>query len=231
LPAIYANCMIRQTFHFPHCSRFLPSRRLASVLCGLWLGCCLASASATGLNADSADQLEWNDSLSHSLFTAPIDLPGGQALSERDLAHLLAALQEPASPIPDDVNPRVHSVLAQALAQIGVPYRWGGTAPSTGFDCSGLVKYVFQTALGIELPRVSRDQARRGQPVNRQELTPGDLVFFSRRGKVINHVGIYLGDGRFVHAPRTGRDVTISNLSGYWYQRFLRARRVPALHD
>jgi len=231
LPAIHANCMIRQTFHSPSRSRLRPSRRLASALCGLWLGCCLASASAAGLNADSADQLEWNDSLSHSLFIEPTELPGGQALSERDLAHLVASLEEPASPIPTDVNERVHSVLAQALAQIGVPYRWGGTAPSTGFDCSGLVKYVFQTALGIELPRVSREQAQRGQPVERQELTPGDLVFFSRRGKVINHVGIYLGDGRFVHAPRTGRDVTISSLSGYWYQRFLRARRVPALHD
>jgi len=227
LPAIYANCMIRQTFHFPP-----PSRPLLSALCGLWFGCYLASASASGLSADSADPLEWNDSLSHALFSTPLDLPGGQALSEHDLAHLIAAQEAPASQqMPANVNERVQSVLAQALAQIGIRYRWGGTAPSTGFDCSGLVKYVFQTALGIELPRVSREQAQRGQPVDRQELTPGDLVFFSRRGKVINHVGIYLGDGRFVHAPRTGRDVTISNLSGYWYQRFLRARRVPALHD
>jgi len=223
--------MIRQTLHSPHRSRILPSRRLASALCGLWLGCCLASASAAGLNADSADQLALTDSLSHSLFNAPLDLPGGQVLSEQDLAQLLATLDAPSSQIPHDVNSRVQSVLTQALAQLGIPYRWGGTTPRTGFDCSGLVKYVFQTALGIELPRVSRDQARRGQPVERQELTPGDLVFFSRRGQVINHVGIYLGDGRFVHAPRTGRDVTISNLSGYWYQRFLRARRVPDLHN
>jgi len=223
--------MIRQTFPSPHRSRIRPSRRLASTLCGLWFACCLASASAAGLSTDSADQLALTDSLSQSLFTAPLDLPVGQVLSEQDLAYLLAALEAPSSQFPSDVNSRVQSVLTQALAQLGIPYRWGGTTPDTGFDCSGLVKYVFQTALGIELPRVSRDQARRGQPVDQQELTPGDLVFFSRRGKVINHVGIYLGDGRFVHAPRTGRDVTISNLNGYWYQRFLRARRVPALHD
>jgi len=154
-----------------------------------------------------------------------------QALSEQDFAYLIAALEDPSTQIPQDVNERVHSVLAQALAQLGIPYRWGGAAPDTGFDCSGLVKYVFQTALGIELPRVSREQAQRGQPVDRKELTPGDLVFFSRRGKVINHVGIYLGDGRFVHAPRTGRDVSVSKLKGYWYQRFLRARRVPDLHQ
>jgi len=192
--------------------------------------CSLSTVSAAGLAGDSADQLAL-DSLSHALSAAPSDLPGAQALSEQDFAYLIAALEDPSTQIPEDVNERVQSVLAQALAQLGVPYRWGGAAPSTGFDCSGLVKYVFQTALGIELPRVSREQAQRGKPVDRKELTPGDLVFFSRRGKVINHVGIYLGDGRFVHAPRTGRDVSISRLTGYWYQRFLRARRVPDLHQ
>jgi len=204
--------------------------RLLSALCGIWLTCSLAAASAAGLSGDSADQLAF-DSLSHTLTTSPVELPGGQLLSEQDFAQLLAVLDEPSSQIPDDVNERVQSVLAKALAQLGVPYRWGGAAPDTGFDCSGLVKYVFKTALGIELPRVSREQAQGGQPVDRKELTPGDLVFFSRRGKVINHVGIYLGEGRFVHAPRTGRDVSISRLTGYWYQRFLRARRIADLHD
>jgi len=169
--------------------------------------------------------------LSHALIVAPADLPGGQHLSEQDFAVLLATLDAPSAQIPQDVNERVQSVLTQALAQLGIPYRWGGTAPDTGFDCSGLVKYVFKTALGIELPRISREQAQEGQLVERQELTPGDLVFFSRRGKVINHVGIYLGNDRFVHAPRSGRDVTISKLTGYWYQRFLRARRVPDLYQ
>jgi len=220
--------MIRQTIQTS--SQLFP-RRLLSALCGLWLGCLLSVASAADLGADSADQLALTDSLSSSLLASAMELPSGQMLSEQDFAHLLAALEDPPSQIPEGVNVRVQSVLAQALAQLGTPYRWGGATPRTGFDCSGLVKYVFQTALGIELPRVSREQARGGQPVDRKELTPGDLVFFSRRGKVINHVGIYLGDGRFVHAPRSGRDVTISKLTGYWYQRFLRARRVPALHD
>jgi len=220
--------MIRQTLQALCLGTISPFRCLLSAVC---LSCSLAPVLAAGLNADSADQLPLSDSLTHSLFAFPPDMPGGQVLSEQDLASLLAALQDSSSPIPDDVNERVQSVLAQALAQLGIPYRWGGTTPSTGFDCSGLVKYVFQTALGIELPRISRDQARGGQPVERSALTPGDLVFFSRKGQVINHVGIYLGDDRFVHAPRSGRDVTISKLSGYWYQRFLRARRVSGLHN
>jgi len=222
--------MIRQTFQILQRHHLDPARRVLSALCGLCLAAMLVPASAADLGADSADQLT-PDALSHALITSPMDLPPGPGLSEQDFAHLLAAMDAASSHIPGDVNERVQSVLAQALAQLGTPYRWGGSAPSTGFDCSGLVKYVFQTALGIELPRVSREQARGGQPVDRNALTPGDLVFFSRRGKTINHVGIYLGDGRFVHAPRTGRNVTISKLSGYWYQRFLRARRVPDLHD
>lgn len=126
-----------------------------------------------------------------------------------------------------DSGNAIQSVLQRALTLLGTPYRWGGTT-TAGFDCSGLVRYVFRTTLGIELPRVSREMARSGQQVARAHLAPGDLVFFGRRGRV-DHVGIYLGDGRFVHAPRTGRDVTVSSLEGYWGRKFLSARRVAGL--
>jgi len=120
----------------------------------------------------------------------------------------------------------VRTVMQRAFTLLGTPYRWGGTSPENGFDCSGLVGYVFRT-IGIDLPRVSRAMAGEGTPVtDRSALAEGDLVFFGRRGRV-DHVGIYIGDGKFLHAPRTGRDVTVSSLaSGYWAQKFLSARRL-----
>jgi cell wall-associated NlpC family hydrolase len=120
-------------------------------------------------------------------------------------------------------------VLARAFALLGTPYRWGGTS-TEGFDCSGLVGYVFRNALGIELPRVSRDMAQTGTQVERSQLTAGDLVFFSTHSSGVDHVGIYVGDGKFLHAPRTGRDVTVSNLdTGYWNAKFIQARRVAGI--
>jgi cell wall-associated NlpC family hydrolase len=126
-----------------------------------------------------------------------------------------------------DGDGRIKTVLQKALALLGTPYRWGGTDPDKGFDCSGLVGYVFRNALGIELPRVSRDMAKNGELItDRAKLAAGDLVFFGLKGRV-NHVGIYVGEGRFVHAPSRGKDVTVSSLEqGYWSGRFLSARRV-----
>lgn len=156
----------------------------------------------------------------------PMTLPDRALVLASDLNRLL----KPGDASDGDAKPEpgMRDVLQRALALLGTPYRWGGTSPDSGFDCSGLVGYVFRNALGIELPRVSREMAKAGEPVaDRAAMAAGDLVFFSRRGGEVDHVGIYLGEGRFVHAPRTGRDVTVSNLdSGYWHDRFLQARRV-----
>ncbi|GAA5011403.1 hypothetical protein GCM10025793_23920 [Lysobacter lycopersici] len=123
----------------------------------------------------------------------------------------------------------VQTLLKRALALLGTPYRWGGTA-TNGFDCSGLVGYVFKTALGIELPRVSRDMANTGQRIDRSSLTAGDIVFFKVHGKRVDHVGIYVGNGQFLHAPSTGKDVMVSRLDqGYWSGKFMEARRVAGL--
>lgn len=128
-----------------------------------------------------------------------------------------------------DSGGKVQTVLQRALTLLGTPYRWGGTSPDSGFDCSGLVGYVFRTALGIDLPRVSRDMARKSDAElikNREDLRQGDLVFFGRRGRV-SHVGIYVGEGRFLHSPSTGKDVRVDSLiTGYWSAKFMQARRV-----
>lgn len=122
----------------------------------------------------------------------------------------------------------VQRILKSAVALLGTPYRWGGNNPDAGLDCSGLVKYVFKS-VGIELPRVSREQAQfdNAQLIkDPSELKQGDLVFFGDKGR-IHHVGIYVGEGRFLHAPRTGMDVRVDNFSGYWASKFVQARRVP----
>ena len=113
-----------------------------------------------------------------------------------------------------------------AREQMGKQYQWGAAGPDR-FDCSGLAQYVFGQ-LGVDLPRVSRRQARVGQEIGRSELQPGDLVFFSLSGSGINHVGIYLDDGEFVHAPRKYMPVRTDSLNdSWWRQRFRLARRLP----
>ena len=143
------------------------------------------------------------------------------------LAVAASVAPDPAAAVEPVVEPAHHGLLQRAMALLGTPYRWGGTSPERGFDCSGLVGYVYRTALGIDLPRVSRDQARAGERVvDRAAMAAGDLVFFGRRGRV-DHVGIYVGEGKFVHAPSRGKDVTVSSLDGgYWAGRFLQARRI-----
>lgn len=146
-----------------------------------------------------------------------------------NLSALLAAEAEaaPAAEGKPKLSAHIQNLLSKAVSLLGTPYRWGGTSPDRGFDCSGLVGYVFRTALGMDLPRVSRDQAKAGELVSdRAALVAGDLVFFGRRGRV-DHVGIYVGEGRFLHAPSTGKDVRVDSLSsGYWSNKFMQARRV-----
>lgn len=120
-----------------------------------------------------------------------------------------------------------NNVLFRAIGLVGTPYRRGGNTPDTGFDCSGLVDYVFRTQAGIALPRTSREIAALDAPkVSRKDLEPGDLLFFGHRHRV-NHVAIYVGHGRFVNAPDRGGTVRLDELDGYyWRDHYLFAKRV-----
>lgn len=119
------------------------------------------------------------------------------------------------------------AVLMRALGLVGTPYRYGGNTPESGFDCSGLVNYVFRDMLALNLPRTSRElAAMQGPRIEPQRLAAGDLVFFGDKGNVW-HVGIYVGEGRFVHAPSSGGTVRLDQLDGpYWRQHYTGAKRV-----
>ncbi|ROU92599.1 C40 family peptidase [Neisseria gonorrhoeae] len=119
-------------------------------------------------------------------------------------------------------------LIGSAMGLLGIAYRYGGTSVSTGFDCSGFMQHIFKRAMGINLPRTSAEQARMGAPVARSELQPGDMVFFrTLGGSRISHVGLYIGNNRFIHAPRTGKNIEITSLSHkYWSGKYAFARRV-----
>jgi cell wall-associated NlpC family hydrolase len=121
----------------------------------------------------------------------------------------------------------VETTLDKALDLLGIRYKWGGTKPETGFDCSGFVRHVFMEGLGLDLPRSAREQSRTGEPVAKDQLQPGDLVFFNTMRRAFSHVGIYLGDNLFVHAPHRGGRVRVEDMSSrYWTRHFNGARRI-----
>ena len=113
---------------------------------------------------------------------------------------------------------QANDVLIRAISLVGTPYVWGGNTPESGFDCSGLVNYVFRDMLDLRLPRTSRELfAYQGPKIEPARLATGDLVFFGSGGSV-THVGIYVGEGRFVHAPSTGGTVRLDRLDGHWWR-------------
>jgi cell wall-associated NlpC family hydrolase len=120
-----------------------------------------------------------------------------------------------------------NAVLMRAIGLVGTPYRYGGNTPESGFDCSGLVTYVYREMLDLRLPRTSRELSQvQGPRIDPRRLAPADLVFFGSKGNV-THVGIYVGEGRFVHAPSTGGTVRLDHLDGaYWRDHYTGAKRV-----
>ena len=139
------------------------------------------------------------------------------------LALLVGCASAPAKPAIGEAN----DVLFGALGLVGTPYHWGGNTPASGFDCSGLVTYVYRHTVGLVLPRTSREMSKMDVPhIKPTQLTAGDLLFFRGNGRNVDHVAIYVGKGRFVHAPTSGGKVRLDQLDNpYWSQHFAYARR------
>lgn len=164
------------------------------------------------------------------IATAVVSPASGVALQAR-LPPLPPVRDTPAPGSSQPAIPRSSSAspdaLFTALAALGIDYRYGGRSPATGFDCSGLVAHVFRDAYGLAIPAQTKAQSRLGKPVDLPQIETGDLVFYNTLGQPNSHVGIYIGDNRFIHAPRTGSSVRIESMhSTYWKNRFTGARRL-----
>jgi cell wall-associated NlpC family hydrolase len=124
---------------------------------------------------------------------------------------------------------KASELVIQAMGLLGVPYLSGGTSEEKGFDCSGFVRHMYEKSVGLVLPRRAEEQAKATEEIKRSELKPGDLVFFNTLRRTFSHVGIYVGDGKFIHAPRPGKAVRVDDMrEAYWQNRFNGARRVQA---
>lgn len=206
-PTFFTNDPV---FQFRNISRILVAGLLAGSVAGAW------SAPADGGTNTGAVTGTGPDSVVRFIQEAGV-LAGSEGGGE-----LMGQMRGVAS-----------DLVVSAMQFLGVPYKRGGTTVN-GFDCSGLTRHVFENSLGMILPRRSRDQARSPSllAIRKDELRPGDLVFFNTMRSAFSHVGIYVGDGKFIHAPRTGSKVRVEDMrEAYWTKRFNGARRAPGAVD
>lgn len=128
-----------------------------------------------------------------------------------------------------NVSNKASELVVNAMGFLGVPYKRGGNTVETGFDCSGFVRAIYEQSVGLLLPRRAEQQAAATQRIDKNELQPGDLVFFNTMRRAFSHVGIYVGDGKFIHSPKPGAEVRVESMGvSYWQRRFDGARRVQA---
>ena len=146
----------------------------------------------------------------------------GDVPQERGLLSRISSMGE-------QVEARTTELVMNSMAFLGVPYRRGGNTADSGFDCSGFVRAIYEQTAGLVLPRKAEQQAAATQKIDKTELKPGDLVFFNTLRRAFSHVGIYVGNGKFIHSPKPGAEVRVEDMGlSYWSKRFDGARRVSA---
>ena len=151
-------------------------------------------------------------------------------LHDKGLLAQLAEMRQSVAGQAHQVVDRTSDLVVTAMGFLGVPYRRGGNSAETGFDCSGFVRAIYQQTAGMLLPRRADQQAASTEKIDKKELQPGDLVFFNTMRRAFSHVGIYVGDGKFIHSPRSGSEVRVEDMhQSYWQRRFDGARRVMPL--
>ncbi len=157
-------------------------------------------------------------------------MPGTPA--EDDIGNFVAdkGLLTTLEHVSQTVTDRASELVVTAMGFLGVPYRRGGDSVETGFDCSGFVRAMYEQTVGLLLPRRANEQAAATETIDKKDLRPGDLVFFNTMRRAFSHVGIYIGEGKFIHSPKPGAQVRVEDMGGsYWQRRFNGARRVLKL--
>ena len=167
-----------------------------------------------------------------SLFGAPAR--AANAIANDDMEKLLVdkGLFSHIDQVRQSVGNKASELVVNAMGFLGVPYKRGGNNIETGFDCSGFVRAIYEQSIGLILPRRAEQQAAATQNIDKSDLQPGDLVFFNTMRRAFSHVGIYVGDGKFIHSPKPGSEVRVESMGiAYWNRRFDGARRVAPKAD
>jgi len=205
----------------------MPFQRMTALI--LLAFSAIQGASAMAATVPGIDLRSWNMDADSAIASTALPATGMLELGASTRPTILDAASGAVNPVTG--GSQLRKLLADfSMTLQNIRYRRGGRDPKSGFDCSGFVRYVFSKSVGADLPSDSASQYRYGNNVSRADMKVGDLVFFKIRGKRVSHVGIYLGDGRFIHSPSTGKSVSISRLDeAYWSHRFAGAKRPNVL--
>ena len=166
--------------------------------------------------------------LTSLLFAVSVQASPGNSGDDMDKFLADKGLLNKLDQVRQSVGIRASELVVNAMGFLGVPYRRGGNSAETGFDCSGFVRAIYEQTIGLVLPRRADQQAAATESIDKKDLQPGDLVFFNTMKRTFSHVGIYVGEGKFIHAPKPGAEVRVESMGvAYWAHRFDGARRVP----